>query len=150
MEPPVSDPNAHGTKFAATAAALPPDEPPGTLFRFHGFFVGWKYEYSVDDPIANSSIFNFPSIIISSAFILSITVALYGETKSANILEPHVVFTPFVHILSFIPIGIPANSDFDSPASIFLSISSAFFIASSVNGVIKACTSFSLSFILSA
>ena len=25
---------------AATAAADPPDEPPGTYFRFHGFFVG--------------------------------------------------------------------------------------------------------------
>ena len=40
IEPPVSLPNAHGTMLLATAAALPPDDPPGTLFRFHGFLVG--------------------------------------------------------------------------------------------------------------
>ena len=107
-------------------------------------------EVSVDPPIANSSMFNFPKSIIPSSFNFSITVASYGATKFSNILELHVVFTPFVHKLSFIPIGIPAKFDFSSPFFTFSSISSAFFIASSVNVVTKACTSFSFSAILSA
>ena len=42
IEPPVSDPRAQGTIPAATAAAEPPEEPPGTLFKFHGFLVFLK------------------------------------------------------------------------------------------------------------
>ena len=41
----------------------------------HGFFVFLKYEYSVDPPIANSSIFSFPKSIIFSLLSFSITVA---------------------------------------------------------------------------
>ena len=149
IDPPVSLPNAHGTMFAATAAALPPDDPPGTLFKFHGFAVFLKYEYSVDPPIANSSMFSFPKSIMFSLFNFSTTVASYGDIKFSNMCELHVVFTPFVHMLSFIPIGIPANSEFISPFSLFLSISFACFSASSFNIVTNAFTSFSFSSILS-
>ena len=41
-EPPVSEPSAHGARPAATAAAEPPDEPPGTRSGSHGFRVGPK------------------------------------------------------------------------------------------------------------
>ena len=149
IEPPVSEPSAHGTRFAATAAADPPEEPPGTLFKFQGFLVFLKYEYSVEPPMANSSMFSFPKSIIFSAFNFSTTVASYGETKFSNILELHVVFTPFVHMLSFIPIGIPAKSPLISPLSIFSCTSFACSNASSVSVVTNACTSSSLSFILS-
>jgi hypothetical protein len=40
IEPPVSVPIDHGTLPAATAAAEPPDEPPGTRARSHGLSVG--------------------------------------------------------------------------------------------------------------
>ena len=40
IEPPVSVPSAHGASPAATAAALPPDEPPGTRVRSHGLSTG--------------------------------------------------------------------------------------------------------------
>src|SRR5579862_4682511 len=40
MEPPVSVPSDSGASNAATAAAEPPDEPPGTLARSHGLRVG--------------------------------------------------------------------------------------------------------------
>ena len=44
IEPPVSVPMAHALRPAATAAAEPPEDPPGTksLLRFprHGFFTG--------------------------------------------------------------------------------------------------------------
>ena len=37
MDPPVSEPNAISHISAATAAALPPDEPPGILPKALGF-----------------------------------------------------------------------------------------------------------------
>ena len=39
IEPPVSVPIDHGAEPAATAAALPPEEPPGTRRRSHGLSV---------------------------------------------------------------------------------------------------------------
>ena len=61
IEPPVSVPSAHGALPAATAAALPPDEPPGTRVRSHGLSAGPKAEFSFDEPIANSSWLVLPS-----------------------------------------------------------------------------------------
>src|SRR5436305_6909646 len=55
IEPPVSDPKAAGTNPAATAAALPPLDPPGTRDGSCGLRVGPNAEFSVDDPMANSS-----------------------------------------------------------------------------------------------
>ena len=40
IDPPVSDPIVAGTRYEETAAAEPPDEPPGTRFKSHGFLVG--------------------------------------------------------------------------------------------------------------
>ena len=40
MDPPVSDPSANIASSPATAAADPPDEPPGILSGSHGFLVG--------------------------------------------------------------------------------------------------------------
>ena len=51
----MSVPIAHGASPAATAAALPPEEPPGTRPRSHGFSTGPKPEFSFEEPIANSS-----------------------------------------------------------------------------------------------
>ncbi|MNT81240.1 hypothetical protein D3C72_2208110 [compost metagenome] len=39
MEPPVSVAVATGARRAATAAAEPPEEPPGMAARSHGFFT---------------------------------------------------------------------------------------------------------------
>ena len=39
IEPPVSVPVAAGSRRAATAAAEPPDEPPGTRLSSHGLRV---------------------------------------------------------------------------------------------------------------
>ena len=60
MEPPVSDPRVAGTKSAATAAALPPEEPPGTRVISRGLAVLQKALFSQLEPMANSSIFNLP------------------------------------------------------------------------------------------
>jgi hypothetical protein len=40
IEPPVSVPIAHGALPAATDAAEPPEDPPGTRVRSHGLSVG--------------------------------------------------------------------------------------------------------------
>src|SRR5690606_34813384 len=61
MEPPVSDPRAAGTSRAATAAADPPLEPPGVRSGAQGFRERPNAEFSVDDPIANSSRFVLPT-----------------------------------------------------------------------------------------
>src|SRR5213593_4395216 len=60
-DPPVSVPSAQMASPDATAAAEPPDEPPGTRSRSHGLCTGPKAECSFDEPIANSSQFVLPS-----------------------------------------------------------------------------------------
>ena len=62
IEPPVSEPSAHGASPAETAAAEPPPEPPGTRSGSQGLRVGPYAEFSVEEPIANSSVFVFPMI----------------------------------------------------------------------------------------
>ncbi len=75
MEPPVSEPNASGTMRAATAAAEPPLEPPGVRSSAHGFLVILNAEFSVDEPIANSSQFVFPTGTAPARSNRSTTVA---------------------------------------------------------------------------
>ena len=75
-DPPVSVPKAAGTSLAATAAADPPLDPPGTRPRSQGLLVGWNAEFSVDDPIANSSRLHLPTRTAPSAKSRSMAVAL--------------------------------------------------------------------------
>src|SRR5262245_20997342 len=93
-DPPVSLPSASGTKPAATAAALPPDEPPGTRARSCGFRVGPKAEFSVEEPIANSSRFVFPTTQAPAAIARRIVVASTGGTYVPRILEAQVSGAP--------------------------------------------------------
>ena len=64
----MSEPSAAMHWPAATAAAEPPDEPPGTRSRSHGLEVGNQAECSVDEPIANSSMFVLPSDTACASF----------------------------------------------------------------------------------
>ncbi len=68
IEPPVSVPSESGAKPAETAAAEPPEEPPGTRSVSHGLWVTPNAEFSVDEPIANSSMFVLPSETSPAAF----------------------------------------------------------------------------------
>src|SRR5919107_5928099 len=79
-EPPVSEPRAIGTIPEATATAEPPDEPPGTRSGAIGFFVGPYALCSVDEPIANSSMFVLPNGIAPASRRRFTTVASYGLT----------------------------------------------------------------------
>ena len=77
-EPPVSVPSAQTTSPAATAAALPPLEPPGTRSRSHGFRTGPNAEFSLDEPIANSSQFVLPARTLPCPDRRAQTVDSYG------------------------------------------------------------------------
>src|SRR5437764_12727043 len=61
IEPPPSEPVARGTMPAATAAALPPDEPPGVRSRFQGLRDGGNRPLSVTGLLPNSGVFVLPS-----------------------------------------------------------------------------------------
>src|SRR5947209_18976284 len=96
IEPPVSEPRPASASPAATAAVEPPEEPPGTQLRFQGFRVVWNPEFSVEEPIANSSRFVLPTKTAPAARRRATTVASYGGTKLERIRDAHVVFTPAV------------------------------------------------------
>src|SRR5918994_5246520 len=93
-EPPVSVPSAHHPSPAATAAAEPPDDPPGTRSRSQGLWVGPKAEFSVEEPMANSSILVLPRMTMSAASSRWVTVAEYGGIQFSRIREPQVVGAP--------------------------------------------------------
>jgi hypothetical protein len=75
IEPPVSDPSAAADSPAATAAALPPEEPPGTRLRSQGLPVVRVAEFSVEEPMANSSRLSRPQMIAPAALSRFVTVA---------------------------------------------------------------------------
>src|SRR5438874_13462546 len=78
--PPVSVPRAQITSPAATLAADPPEDPPGTVSRSHGLRVGKNPEFSVEEPMANSSQFVLPTSTEPPAFRRAHTVQSYGGT----------------------------------------------------------------------
>src|SRR6476620_11198373 len=123
-EPPVSEPSAMRTMPAATDAAEPPDEPPGTRVRSTGLSTGPHALYSLELPIANSSQFVLPTSTAPASRSRVMTVASYGLTYPSRIREPHVVCRCVVAMLSFATNGTPASA----PAA--LAASTAFASAS--------------------
>src|SRR5690606_24462271 len=75
IEPPVSLAVAAGHRWAATAAAEPPEEPPGTRSVFQGLCTGPYQLVSLEEPMANSSILVLPSVMAPSAARRSTMVA---------------------------------------------------------------------------
>src|SRR3982751_1680067 len=94
IEPPVSVPVANGTMPAATAAAEPPDEPPGTRLASHGLRTAPNALFSLDEPIANSSMFALPIATPCAALSRATTLASYGGTKFSSMRDAQVVRTP--------------------------------------------------------
>src|SRR5438309_10892091 len=78
-EPPVSEPSPAGTAPAATSAAEPPDDPPGTRVLSNGWNARPYAECSVDDPIPNSSQFVLPAM--SAPASLSFAIAVRSEER---------------------------------------------------------------------
>src|SRR5206468_8876302 len=96
IDPPVSDPNASDANPAAVAAALPPLDPPGTRDVSRGLRVGPKAEFSVDEPIANSSRLVLPITMAPASCRRVMAVASYGGRHPARIFDEHVVGMPRV------------------------------------------------------
>ena len=80
IDPPVSEPRASGVMPAATATADPPLDPPGIRSVAHGLRDGPKAEFSVDDPIANSSSTVLPTMTAPACSSRDTTVASNGGT----------------------------------------------------------------------
>src|SRR3954469_16300509 len=78
IDPPVSVPRLTVARPAATAAALPPELPPGTREVSHGLRVFLNAERSVDEPMPNSSRLVLPSEIAPAERSFSTTVASNG------------------------------------------------------------------------
>lgn len=87
IEPPVSVPVTAGARRAATATALPPEEPPGMRSAFHGLRTGAgaskptgaTAEFSLAEPMANSSQLSLPRVTQPASASLVTTVASNGE-----------------------------------------------------------------------
>src|SRR3954468_6949908 len=100
---------ASGAKPAATAAALPPLDPPGTRVVSWGLRVGPNAEFSVELPMANSSRLVFPTMTAPAAARRCTTVASYGGSQPSRMRDEHVVGTPLVVMLSLSATGTPAR-----------------------------------------
>ena len=79
IEPPVSVPIAPGQRRAATAAAEPPELPPGTSglgspCRRQGLMTGPSALVTLAEPMANSSMLVLPSMSAPAAHRLAVTV----------------------------------------------------------------------------
>ena len=76
IEPPVSDPSAAAQSPADTAAAEPPEDPPGTQSAFQGLRVVLVELFSVDEPMANSSRLVLPITIAPAEINFATAVAV--------------------------------------------------------------------------
>jgi hypothetical protein len=112
----VSLPKLAAAKPAATAAALPPLEPPGTREVSSGLRVGPNAEFSVLEPIANSSRLVLPTMTAPACCRRVTTVASYGGFQPSRIFDEHVVAMPRVHMLSLSATGTPAKAPSALPA----------------------------------
>ncbi len=84
IEPPPSLACAIGTTPAATAAAEPPDEPPGVLLGSQGLRVGPKRYGSVVGTRPNSGVLVLPKMTSPAAFRRTVSVVSMGATKSCK------------------------------------------------------------------
>ena len=122
MEPPVSVAVAPRARRAATAAAEPPDEPPGTSWRLsparvHGLITGPKAEVALEEPMANSSRLALPRKMAPSRSRLAETVLSYGGTNGSRMRLAAVVRTPWVQNRSLIASGMPVSGPWSPRAS---------------------------------
>src|ERR1700689_3221082 len=115
MEPPVSVPIPSGASYAVTAALDPPDDPPGMRLRSHGLRDGPYAEFSVDEPIANSSMLVLPRMMTPAWRSRAVMVASYGGCQPSRIFEPHVVGMSAVVMTSLSASGTPASGPSGSP-----------------------------------
>ena len=109
IRPPPSEPWAIRTIPAATAAAAPPEDPPGVRPVSQGLRVGPCRRGSVTGRIPNSGRFVLPTTTNPASRMRRTTKASCCGTKSPNSSEPAVMGSPLTGAPSLIAIGTPAN-----------------------------------------
>src|SRR5712664_3743020 len=112
IDPPVSDPIPPGTIRAATAAPVPPLDPPALRSRSHGFLVGGVYT-----PHASSCVVVFPRTIAPAALSLATAAeSLRAGGVSFIAFDPQPVFQPATSKISLIATGIPLSGPPERPS----------------------------------
>ncbi len=109
IDPAPSEPWAIGPSPAATAAAAPPEEPPGVRPWRHGLWVVPLTRLLVSPFQPNSGVLVLPSSTAPAASSRSTTGASKSGTQSRCSREPMVVRIPRVATRSLIDSGMPAS-----------------------------------------
>src|SRR3954451_23806067 len=125
IEPPVSDPSPSGANPAATAAADPPLDPPATRETSCGLCVTPNAEFSVEEPMANSSRLVLAIGMPPASTTCCTTVAVYGGFQPSRIFDEQVVGAPWVQRWPFSATGTPASAPGSSPRPTAASTASA-------------------------
>ena len=115
IEPAPSEPSAAPTSPAATAAPLPPEEPPGVRCRSHGLRVAPQVAVSVNGQMVNSGTLVLPMITAPASRSLRTTSASCSAGRSLA-LVPHLVGSPATSMSSLTAIGTPSSGRRSPPA----------------------------------
>src|SRR6202040_527544 len=113
--PAPSEPIAAVTRPAATAAALPPDDPPGVCLRDHGLWVWPNPGPLVNGHWPSSQVLVLPTITAPAAFSRRTTSASWVAVRT-NPDVPKAVGTPAMSTSSLTAIGTPSSGAW-SPAA---------------------------------
>ena len=114
IEPAPSEPRAAPTRPAATAAALPPLEPPGARWRSHGLRVTPNVADSVNGQIVSSGTLVLP-MITAPASRSRRTTSASACAGGPCAFVPQAVTSPATSMSSLTAIGTPSSGR-DSPA----------------------------------
>ena len=110
IEPPRSLPSAIATMPEATAAALPPEEPPAESPGFQGLRVAPKRAFSVTGRRPSSGVFVLPTMIAPASRRRRTWALSWSAIQSPNALLPSLVGMPSVaESRSLMPMGTPQS-----------------------------------------
>jgi len=116
MEPPPSVPMVSGPMPEATAAALPPEEPPGVFFGFQGFLVMPVSGLSVTPFQPNSGVVVLPRRTAPcSRRRATAGASSFQGPLGSTVFDPRSVGQPFVRMMSLIEAGTPSSRPMGSP-----------------------------------
>src|SRR3990167_2546791 len=115
-DPAPSVPTLTGPSPAATAAAVPPDEPPGVRDRFHGLLLMPVSGELVSPLQPNSGVVVLPSSTAPASRRRAVTGASTSQGwLTSTVREPRRVGQPRVRIRSLIEVGTPSSRPMVAP-----------------------------------
>src|SRR5689334_8688774 len=139
IDPPPSVPIVNGPSPPATAAALPPDDPPGVIFVFHGLRVMPVSGLSVTPFQPNSGVVVLPTITAPcSRSRATAGASSLQDCFGSTVREPRSVGQPLVRSRSLIDAGTPSSRPLGSFLSHLFSDSLALLIAETASTTQKA------------